>query len=118
MHSIEGARYSIEVENDKVVALTVDGRKIPADSVAFYDPVIRKYMAEALQDRLQSGHAYEQALRSKEQAEKELLSAERNKELAEKDGLGVERNKELAERELLGAEREKGKGGERPVWSR
>jgi colicin import membrane protein len=101
MHSgmMNSPHYSIRIENDKVVELSVDGRKIPADSFAAYDPVIRKLMAKAAKDRYQAKLDREKAELDKEQAEWDRLGADRDKERAELDMLKLQ--KEEAEAKEL-----------------
>src|ERR1700748_922858 len=105
--------YSLRIENDKVVELSIDGRRIPPDSFSVYDPAIRKLreqaakdMQQAVLDKEQAEKDMRQVLLDKVQADKDKLSAEQDKLYAERDKVLAEHNKELAELEALHAQKE------------
>ena len=81
----DSPHYSIRIEKDKVVELSVDGRKIPADSLYVYDSVIRKLTAKAAKDQYQAKVDREKAELAKEQAERDRMGADGEKEKADRD---------------------------------
>jgi hypothetical protein len=75
--TLDSSHYSIRIEKDKVVELSVDGRKIPADSFYVYDSVIRKLKAKAEKDRIGADRDKEKADREKVQADLEVLKLQK-----------------------------------------
>jgi hypothetical protein len=105
--------YNITMAEDKVLELSIDGRKLPADSFHVYDPLIRKITeqikrdrAQALRDQEQAGLDRMQAQRDKQQAERDVIQAQRDKVQAELDQVQAERDVQQAIRDKEQAERD------------
>ena len=90
--------YNITMAEGKVLELSIDGRKLPADSFHVYDPLIKRISEQIKRDR-------EQALRDKEQAVRDQEQAVRDLEQASKDRGQAQRDKEQAERDVMQAQR-------------
>lgn len=102
----KGARYQIEMVDDKLTELTVDGKKIPAAEWGNYDAVIKEIMvqvekdrAQAEKDRIQADKDRAQADRDREHAMKDRVRSELDREQAMKDKVQAEKDRELAHRD-------------------
>lgn len=110
----KGARYQIEMVDDKLTELTVDGKKIPAAEWGNYDAVIKEIMvlvekdrAQAEKDRIQADKDRAQADRDREHAMKDRVRSELDREQAMKDKVQAERDREQAARDRGQAERDR-----------
>lgn len=99
--------YNITMAEGKVLELSINGRKLPADSFYVYDPLIRKIAAQIKRDREQALRDQEQAVRDKLQAERDQAQAGRDRIQAQKDKQQAERDMAQAQRDKLQAERDK-----------
>ena len=107
----KGARYQIEMVDDKLTELTVDGKKIPAAEWANYDAVIKEIMvqvekdrAQAEKDRIQADKDRAQADRDREHAMRDRDRSELDREQAMKDKVQAEKDRELANRDRAHAD--------------
>lgn len=114
----DGPLYVVQMQGNKIMTFSVDGRNIPTDSLGRYQTVIetikdrvKEEEVQAKRDRAQAGRDREQAGRDREQSERDLLQAERNRMQAERNRQQalmerdqVERNREQAEQSRLQAE--------------
>jgi hypothetical protein len=98
--------YNITMEGNKVLELSIDGRKLPADSFRVYDPLIRKISEQIKRDREQAVRDQEQAVRDREQAVRDRAQAVKDQEQAQRDKLQAERDVEQAQRDKIQAEQE------------
>jgi hypothetical protein len=89
-----GPLYHIRMTDDKVIELSVDGRKIPADSFYVYDALTKKLALQIKADKAE-------AKLDKEQAEKDGLQANQDREQAAKDELQSKEDRVQAEKDRL-----------------
>ena len=80
-----GPLYNITMVQDKVLDLSVDGRKIPTDSFYVYQPLIKKLTDQIKKDRTQAKLDREQAFRDQDQAVQDQKQAMRDQEQAMRD---------------------------------
>ena len=95
-----GPLYVVQMQGDKVLTLSVDGRNIAADSLNRYQSVI-----DTIKDRVKE--AKEQAKRDRLQAEKDREQAGRDREQAERDRMQAELDRQQADRDRLQAEQDR-----------
>lgn len=107
------ALYHIRMVDDKVIDLSIDGRKIPADSFYVYENLTRKLAtqikadkAQAKLDKEQAEKDQLQARRDQEQAEKDEIQAKKDQMQADEDRQQAKRDAEQAERDKLEAEKD------------
>jgi len=107
--------YVLQMEGNKVLSFSIDGRNIPADSLGRYQSVIDKIKAgfkeaeaQARRDRAQAELDRQQAAADREQAERGRQDAERAREKAERDRqqatmerMQADRNREQADQERM-----------------
>ena len=89
--------YNFALEQDKIVELFVDKRKMPADSFYVYQPLVNKLWEQIKKDKAQAEEDEKQALQDKEQAEADAVQARADKVQAEKDAIEAEQDKVQAE---------------------
>jgi len=102
-----GPLYNVTMAGEKVLDLTVDGRKIPADSFYVYDPVIKRIAEQIKKDRIQAKLDMEQAGRDKLQAERDAVQAQRDKLQAERDAEQMQKDKVQAEKDAVQVQKDK-----------
>ncbi|HEV2352926.1 MAG TPA: hypothetical protein VGR89_01675 [Puia sp.] len=114
-----GSLYVLQIEGNKVLDFSIDGRHIPEDSLGGYQPVIEKIKtgfkeaeAQARRDRQQAEVDRQQAGRDREQADRDRMDAERGREQAERDRqqaimnrMQADRNREQADLERMEQQR-------------
>lgn len=93
-------KYTIKMTANKVTELSVDDKKIPADSFYLYNDIvnkikeqIKKDKAQAEEDRKQADKDRAQAALDRQQAEKDRQHAERDREQAGKDRQQAEKDR-------------------------
>jgi len=116
-----GPVYVVQMQGDKILTLTVDGRNVPADGLGRYQTVIdtirdrvkeakeqaKRDRAQAERNRQQAGRDREQAERDRQQADKDRVQAERDRQQANHDREQAGRDREQAERDRQQAERDR-----------
>jgi hypothetical protein len=105
--------YIIRTVDDKIIDLSVDGRKVASDSFYVYDAMVRRIetqikhdRAEAEEDRKQAIIDAEEAKRDAEQAKKDEQDAQRDAEQAQQDAQQAVRDARQAERDAEQVARE------------
>lgn len=99
--------YNFALEQDKIVELFVDKRKMPADSFYVYQPLVNKLWEQIKKDKAQAEEDEKQALQDKEQAEADAVQARADKVQAEKDAIEAEQDKVQAEEDAVEAKEDK-----------
>src|SRR6185503_19429322 len=98
--------YKVELVNDKMTELYVDGEKVPATEWNKYSKVIaaireqiRKDRAQAKRDQAQARRDQELAARDMKQAAEDQVQAKRDQERAQKDQQQAQKDQEQAARD-------------------
>jgi colicin import membrane protein len=108
-----GPLYTLRMEGDKVLDLTVDSHAVPSDSInGSYKAVIQEIKAQVERARVQARLDRQQAERDREQAEKDRQQAGRDQEQAERDRQQAGRDREQAERDREQADRDRKRAAE------
>jgi hypothetical protein len=102
----DSPHYSIRIEKDKVVELSVDGRKIPPDSFYVYDSVIRKLTAKASKDQYQAKLDMLKAQKEEAEAKELQQMSESNRMKMEQDMQQAKAQAERAEMDMLRAKQD------------
>jgi colicin import membrane protein len=97
----EKQRYTIRTVDDKVVELSVNGRKIPSDSFYVYDAMVRRIEVQIRQDRLQAEQDSKQAVEDEEQARRDEDQARIDERQARQDAQEATRDAEQAARDQV-----------------
>jgi hypothetical protein len=107
-----GPLYTLRMEGDKVLDLTVDSHAVPSDSInGSYKAVIQEIKAQVERARVQARLDRQQAERDREQAEKDRQQAGRDREQAERDRAQAEKDRLQAGRDQEQAERDRQQAG-------
>ena len=107
-----GPLYTLHMEGDKILDLTVDGRAVPPDSInGSYKAVIQEIKVQVERARVQSRLDRQQAERDREQAGRDREQAERDREQAERDRGQSEKDRQQAGRDQEQAERDRQQAG-------
>ncbi|SFD80266.1 hypothetical protein SAMN05518672_103276 [Chitinophaga sp. CF118] len=93
----KGTSYRIEMENDNITELYVNGKKIPADQWSKYNTAITEIKEQVKKDRAQAEVDRKQAEKDRAQAEKDREQAMKDRSLAEKDRKQAEKDRAQAE---------------------
>jgi chromosome segregation ATPase len=104
-----GPLYTLHLEGDKVLDLTVDGHAVPSDSInGNYKAVIQEIKGQVERARVQARLDRAQAERDREQAKRDRMQADRDREQAEKDRAQADKDRQQAGRdqEQAGRDRE------------
>jgi len=109
----KGKTYQMELANNKLVALAVDGEIIPSTQWNEYSTVIaaireqiRKDRIQAKKDQAQAKRDQQQAKRDQEQAERDQRQAKVEQEEAERDQQQAKRDQEQASKDQVQAKRD------------
>jgi hypothetical protein len=111
----DGPLYVLQMQGNKILTFSIDGRNIPTDSLGRYQTVIdtikyriKEEEEQAKRDRAQGERDREQAGRDREQADRDRLQAERDRQQELLDRDHAERSREQAEqdREQAGRDRQ------------
>lgn len=103
----DGPLYVVQLQGDKVLAFTVDGRSIPLDGLGKYQSVIDSIKVEVKEAERQAKLDREQADRDRQQAELDREQANRDREQAERDRQQSEQERQQSERDRLQAEQDR-----------
>ncbi|MFB0497059.1 colicin import membrane protein [Mucilaginibacter sp. OAE612] len=102
----KGKTYQMELANNKLVALAVDGEIIPSTQWNEYNTVIAAIREQIRKDRIQAKKDQAQAKRDQEQAGRDQQQAKRDQEQAERDQRQAKVEQEEAERDQQQAKRD------------
>jgi colicin import membrane protein len=97
----DGKNYVIKTEKEKIIALSIDGIKMPESAFSEYELTVKKIMAQLKQDRAQAEKDSIQAEKDMKLGEQDLVQAEQDKIQAEKDMVRAELDKQLAEEQEI-----------------
>jgi hypothetical protein len=110
----DGPLYVLQMDGEKLLSLTVDGKPVPPDSFGSYKDLletvkvkIKEAEEQMKRDREQAARDRVQAGRDREQAERDREQAGRDREQAEKDREQMVRDQEQAGRDRQQADRER-----------
>lgn len=107
-----GPLYTLRMEGDKVLDLTVDGHAVSSDSInGSYKVVIQEIKVQVERARVQARLDRQQAERDREQAGRDREQAERDREQAERDRGQSEKDRQQAGRDQEQAERDRQQAG-------
>jgi len=107
-----GPLYTLRMEGDKVLDLTVDGHAVSSDSInGSYKAVIQEIKVQVERARVQARLDRQQAERDREQAGRDREQAERDREQAERDRGQSEKERQQAGRDQEQAERDRQQAG-------
>jgi colicin import membrane protein len=98
--------YAIRTVDDKIIELSVNGRKIPSDSFYVYDAMVRRIEVQIKRDRLQAEEDSKQAVRDEEQAKRDEEQAVKDEDQARSDARQAEQDAQVAARDAEEAKRE------------
>ena len=95
-----GPLYTLRMEGDKVLDLTIDGHAVSSDSInGSYKAIIQEIKVQVERARVQARLDRQQAERDREQAGRDREQAGRDREQAERDREQAGRDREQAERD-------------------
>jgi chromosome segregation ATPase len=103
----DGVQYDIELVKDKLAALSVDGKEIPAAEWGKYDTLIKEIQDQIKKDRIQAEKDRLQADRDRAQADRDRLQAEKDRARAELDRAQAVKDREQAGRDREQAEKDR-----------
>lgn len=104
--NLNGKTYQLELVNDKLTALAVDGEIIPSTKWGEYDKVIATIREQIRKDRIQAKKDQEQAKLDQEQARRDQQQAKRDQEQAARDQAHAKIQQEEAARDQQQAKRD------------
>jgi bla regulator protein blaR1 len=96
---IDGKEYEIFIVKGQITDMYIDGKKIPAEKIVNYKPILDKFYGQMNKDYDQSLRDNEQALRDSEQAKRDNEQALRDNEQAIRDSEQALRDSEQAMRD-------------------
>lgn len=94
-----GVQYEIELVKDKLTALSVDGKEVPAAEWSKYDAVIKEINDQIKKDRMQAEIDRKQADKDRIQADKDRVRAELDRQQAIRDREQAGRDRAQAEKD-------------------
>ncbi|MGZ3835628.1 MAG: hypothetical protein ACXVB0_19085 [Mucilaginibacter sp.] len=92
----KGKTYQMELLNNKMTALSVEGEKIPAAKWGDYSAVIAGIKEQIRKDKIQARKDQAQANRDQVQAARDQIQAKRDQEQAERDQVQAKKEQERA----------------------
>ena len=98
--------YKMELVNDKMTALYVEGEKVPPADWGKYNKVIAAIREQIKRDRIQAKRDEAQAKIDQEQASRDQVQAKRDQEQAAKDQQDAKREQEQASQDEIQARRD------------
>ncbi|WP_121809660.1 hypothetical protein [Mucilaginibacter kameinonensis] len=102
----KGKTYQMELVNNKLTALAVDGETIPSSKWGNYSAAIAAIREQIRKDRIQAKKDQAQAKRDQEQAGRDQQQAKRDQEQAERDQRQAKVEQEEAARDQEQAKRD------------
>lgn len=102
----DGKTYEMELTNDRLTSLAVDGVEIPASKWANYSKVTDEIREQIRKDKIQAQKDQQQAQLDQEQAKKDQLQAQKDQQQALKDQQQAARDQEQARQDQLQAEKD------------
>ena len=107
-----GPLYTLHMEGDKVLDLTVDGHAVSADSInGSYKAVIQEIKVQVERARVQARLDRQQAERDREQAKRDRVQADRDREQADRDREQAEKDRAQADKDRQQAGRDQEQAG-------
>jgi len=103
-----GPLYIMTLENEKLVDLYVNGRKIPADSFAVYNHLVEKILVQMKKDREQARLDRIQAEKDRAQAEIDRQQADKDRQQAVRDRAQAGKDREQADKDRVQAIKDRG----------
>lgn len=103
----DGVQYDIELEKDKLTALSVDGKEVPAAEWGKYDGFINELKAQIKKDRIQADRDRAQAVKDRARADLDRKQADRDREQADLDRKQADRDRERALLDRAQAEKDR-----------
>jgi hypothetical protein len=88
--------YRFRMEDDKIIELSIDKRKIPGDSFYLYEPIAKKILVQIKIDRIQAEKDKIQAEKDKIEAEKDQMEASRDDQQAKRDAEAASKDAQQA----------------------
>ncbi len=83
--TIDGTAYELEMLNEKVISLYVDGKLVPPDQYGQYETVLTKIKEQMRIDKIQAEKDHEQAMKDQQQAKKDQQQSKLDQEQAMRD---------------------------------
>jgi FtsZ-interacting cell division protein ZipA len=102
----DGKIYEMELNNERMTSLVVDGVEIPADKWDNYSKVIAEVREQMRKDKIQAQKDQQQAARDQEQAQKDQIQAQKDQQQAQKDQQQAARDQEQARLDQIQAEKD------------
>ncbi|WP_369330911.1 hypothetical protein [Danxiaibacter flavus] len=102
-----GSLYKIELKNEKITELVIDGKKIPEQDFPKYEPMVKKILDQVKRDREQAEKDRSRAEVDRQQADKDRHQADLDRAQAENDRERAEKDRELAELDMQKAARDR-----------
>ncbi len=102
-----GSLYKIELKNEKITDLTIDGKKIPEQEYSKYEPMVKKILDQVKRDREQADKDRARAEVDRQQADKDRHQADLDRAQADKDRERAEKDREQAELDMQKAARDR-----------
>lgn len=103
-HSENGKRYKIRLDGSKILELEVDGKEIPESEYSKYEPMVKKIIEQAEEDRAEAEKHREEAEVHRKEAEKHREEAEEHRAQAQKDRVEAEQHRKQADENRKQAE--------------
>lgn len=107
----DGKTYEMELNNDKMTSLVVDGVEIPADKWGNYSKVIAEIREQIRKDKIQAEKDQAQAQLDQEQAKKDQVQAMKDQQQAEKDQEQARKDQQQAGRDQEQARKDQEQAG-------
>lgn len=102
----QGKTYQMELANNKLIALAVDGEIIPSTKWGEYSTVIAAIREQIRKDRIQAKKDQAQAKIDQEHARRDQQQAKRDQEQASREQAHAKLDQEQAERDQVQAKRD------------
>ncbi|MES2062444.1 MAG: hypothetical protein V4456_11025 [Bacteroidota bacterium] len=107
----DGKTYEMQLTNEQMTSLVVDGVEIPADKWANYSKVTAEIREQIRKDKLQAQKDQAQAQLDQEQAQRDQEQAQKDQLQAEKDQLEAKKDQEQARLDQIQARKDQEQAG-------